>query len=129
MRNFLFILLLSAVTLAAADVSGKWSGKAEFRNESGETRSGPLVLILKQEGSKVIGTAGEVEEEQVELRNGKVEGHRVTFEASAPDGRKFFFDLGIRGDRMEGQSKSASPDGSPGPTAKITVQRASGNKR
>src|SRR5713101_2240051 len=74
------------------DVSGKWSGTLEFKNSSGETGSGSAYMILKQEGNKISGSGGPNEGEQHPLREGKLEGNRLTFEAL--DGEKtMYFDL------------------------------------
>src|SRR5262245_22916298 len=55
-----------------AQVSGKWSGTLEFSNASGESKSGPAYMILKQDGNKVSGSGGPNEGEQHPIQNGKV---------------------------------------------------------
>ena len=61
-NRFLVGLLGCASALSAADASGKWV-------------SAPLYLILKQEGSKLTGTAGPSEKDQLlTFDNGAVDG-------------------------------------------------------
>ena len=55
-------LLVCSGAFAATDVSGRWA-------------SAPIYLILKQEGSKLNGSAGPTEKEQsLTFDNGTVEG-------------------------------------------------------
>jgi hypothetical protein len=114
-------VLLSAATLNAADVTGRWSGTMDFKNAAGATESGPAYMILKQEGNKVTGTGGPNESEQYPIQNGKLEGDKLTFE-SVTGGTTMYFDLRVKGDQIDGDIKASGSDGDK-LTAKISVNR------
>lgn len=76
----------AAVLLAAQDISGTWKGTSEFVNRDGETRTGSVQLTLKQNAQQVTGTAGPSAERQNEIRKGKVDGDKLTFEVPDPTG-------------------------------------------
>lgn len=78
-------------------------------------------MILKQDGDKLTGSAGPDESEQYEIRNGKVEGDRLTFEAPLNDGT-VYLDLKVQGDRIEGELKGQRNDGTTR-TAKLSLKR------
>jgi uncharacterized protein (TIGR03435 family) len=79
-------LLICSAAFAQADVSGKWA-------------SAPIYLILKQEGSKLSGSAGPTEKEQIlTFDNGTVERDRITFKVGS-----FQFSLNLVGDEMKGE--------------------------
>ena len=73
-------LLLGAWTLSAADVTGKWSGTIDVR-ENGEQRTVPVLLILKQDGDKITGTAGDNEEDRHPIQKGILDGDNLTIES------------------------------------------------
>lgn len=113
-------ILLFVVSLSAGDVSGKWTGTLEFKTPDGETKSGPAFMILKQDGNKLTGSGGPNESEQHPIRNGKVEGNKLTFEAL--DGEKtMYFDLKMIADQISGDIKRER-DGTR-ETAKISLKR------
>ncbi|HEV3040286.1 MAG TPA: hypothetical protein VHA33_21155 [Candidatus Angelobacter sp.] len=67
-------------------VTGKWQGAVTIKNESGETQSQPVFLILAQDGKKLTGTGGPSEEEQgFNIDNGVVDGNKVTFDVTVDD--------------------------------------------
>jgi hypothetical protein len=115
----IFGLLLSAVSLLAADVTGKWRGSLEFVNDNGETRKGSAYMILKQEGSAVTGTAGPNETESHQLRNGRFENNKFTFTVST-DETNLKGELTLEGDELKGQV--TREDGS-GRTIKLALKR------
>jgi hypothetical protein len=119
MKAILLVLLLSAATLNAADVTGRWSGTMDLKNAEGATGSGPTYIILKQEGSKVTGTGGPNENEQYPIQNGKLEGDKLTFE-SVTGGNTMYFDLRVKGDQIDGDIKGGEGGKL---TAKISVKR------
>jgi len=75
------LAVLVALSAAAADVSGKWSGSYTF--ESGD--GGACFMVLKQNGADISGTAGPGEDQQWAIQNGKIEGSKVTLEVKSPD--------------------------------------------
>ena len=116
------LLRLALLLPLAADFSGRWSGNVQAPNEAGKVVDLPLVLILKQEGDRVTGTGGPHESMQVAIRNGKVEGDRLTFDAEA-DGSTFYIDLRAEGDQLSGSMRRRARDGSE-TTGKLTAKRA-----
>ncbi len=68
-----------AVCAFAGDVTGKWSGTAEVKGQDGEVKESPAFLTLKQAGKDVTGTAGESEEDQRAIKDGRFENDELTF--------------------------------------------------
>lgn len=114
--------LLFVLTLSAADVTGKWEGTAEFKRSDGTPSGLSIVLILKQSGQDVTGSAGPNADEQVPIQKGKFDGQKLTFEVNADD-RVFKLELTLAGDKLEGQAKGEDGSGNP-MTAKLSLSRA-----
>jgi hypothetical protein len=74
--KILMVVLGFAVSLSAADLSGKWTGT--FEAHDGEVK--PALLMLQQTGEALTGTVGPNADHQRPIRNGKVAGNKVTFE-------------------------------------------------
>ena len=74
--RFLLALAITAVSLLATDVSGKWSGSFD-PTVDGETHNDSALLILKQDGDKITGTAGPNEEKQFEIRKASLDGNTL----------------------------------------------------
>jgi len=95
-------LILTAVWVAAAagaDVSGKWTGSFKMTAPDGQTQEGTAVLMLKQMGGDITGSAGPDESEQHALAKGKIVGDKITLETD--DGVKL--DLVLTGERIAGE--------------------------
>jgi hypothetical protein len=111
------ILLCAAITLSAADISGKWSGSFIMTNAQGETNEGTAFVIFKQNGAEITGSAGGDENQQFPITKGKIEGNRITFEVQS-DGPLYKVDVMLTGDHIkgdvivvqEGQSTKAKVD-------------------
>ena len=74
-------------------------------NRNGDTRSTTAVLIFKQNGDRLTGTAGRDESEQHQLENVKVEGDKLTFEIN--DGDTIVkATLHAEGDIIKGEAKA-----------------------
>jgi hypothetical protein len=119
-RSLLLAVFLSAATLAAADVSGKWRGSVVSTNEAGETRTNPAYLELKQEGTVVTGTAGPNESEPHQVKNGKFENNKLSFSVLAGE-TDMKIELTLEGDELKGQA-TRERDGQTR-TAKLTLKR------
>jgi hypothetical protein len=83
MRNRSFLTLLSvlvlgALTLMAADVTGKWTAEVQGRN--GQTRN--VSFAFKQDASTLTGTMVGPMGREVELKNGKVDGDNLSFDVN-----------------------------------------------
>ena len=103
MRSLAVFLFLTA-TLAAADVSGKWSGSYDVDMSDGETMKGKVVLVLTQAGSDVTGTVGPDEQQMSQIKKGNVQGDRITFE-SQTEGPLMKFELHLENDHLRGEAK------------------------
>jgi hypothetical protein len=90
-------LMLAAASCLLADVSGKWTGG--MQDDPGK----PVFLVFKQDGATLTGSGGPNEGEQLAMRNGKVEGDRVTFEVAVGDKGVISFDLAVSGDELKGE--------------------------
>lgn len=91
------VLALSVLSLSAADVTGTWKGT--FTPENREP--GPALVILKQTGETVTGTAGPDENERNEIANGKVTGNVLSFEVPREEGTMRFV-LTLEQDTLSG---------------------------
>ena len=102
MRVFLLVLLIAAIamTAAAADVTGKWSGSFSLGDAGG---SGTAFLVLKQTGATLSGTAGGTEDEQFPLENAKIDGNKISGTVNASDGNTYTVLLTVDGDKMSGE--------------------------
>jgi hypothetical protein len=80
-RSFLTlvsVLVLGALTLMAADVTGKWAAEVQGRN--GQTRN--VSFAFKQDGSTLTGTMGGPMGGDAEITNGKVDGDNISFDVT-----------------------------------------------
>ena len=116
MRHIL-LFLTTAIGLLAADATGTWTGTFTPTGD----QSGPAHLVLKQDGTKLTGTAGPRPDEQHEIQNGKAEDGVLTFEVSAGKGTMKFV-LKQDGDEIKGDI-SRDHDGEQ-QTAKLAVTRS-----
>jgi hypothetical protein len=70
----MILIALAATALYAADATGTWTGT--FTPAGND--AGPAHLVLKQEGTRLTGTAGPDESRQRPIQNGKAENGTVT---------------------------------------------------
>ena len=111
MRTILCGLLLSALTLSAAEITGKWSGSFDITNSDGETKADTAYMSLKQNGGEVTGTAGPNADKQWTIQKGKLDGQKLTFEVLMEDGGTLVFDLTFDGSSIEGNVKGTGSGG------------------
>lgn len=104
----------------ATDVTGKWSGTFQVQNDQGEHRSEPILMIFKQDGSKLSGSGGPNETERHSIENGKIEGDKLSFEVSAKN-FTIYFDLILIGDEIKGEMKRKRGDREQ--TARVVLKR------
>jgi len=69
-----FGLLLTAAPALAADVDGKWAGT--ITTPGGDF---PVTFEFKADGAKLIGTTMSPDGMAVDIKDGKVEGDKITF--------------------------------------------------
>jgi hypothetical protein len=120
-RLFTILLLSSFAVLAAADtdLTGKWTGT--FDGSGGQEKPSSAVLLLKQKGMEITGTAGPSEDQQFPIRSGKVEGTKVTLDVDH-EGNLMHVALVLEGDRLTGSAQVSRDGGTL--TAKIDVTRS-----
>ena len=129
MKTLICLLLLTGLTLSAADLAGKWSGKFDITTADGETKPDSAVMSLKVDGTKVTGTAGPNEDQQWTIRNGKLEAGKLTFDVvmegdNGDDKGSLVFDLVFDGETIRG-SASGTGDNGEKMSAKVDLKRAS----
>jgi uncharacterized protein (TIGR03435 family) len=88
----LFLTLLLCLSAHASDVTGKWTGSFS---------SGPVYMILKQDGAKLSGSGGPTEAQQVlKFNDGAIASDHLAFQAG-----EFQFDLTLSGDELKGEAR------------------------
>jgi hypothetical protein len=118
MRKVIAVVVLLAAAAMAGDLSGTWTGTFKV---SGGDHTVRQVVILKQDGNKLTGSAGPEPQEQYPIENGKVDGDHVTFELTSGEWR-FSYDLKRDGaDGMQGDLGLKSVDDSR--TAKVVLRK------
>jgi hypothetical protein len=124
MRRLLWVLALSALSLCA-DVTGKWSGTIQIKNDQGESKTEPAFMILKQEGTALTGSGGPNEGHQMSVRNGKIEGNKLTFEIAIGESgdRVMHFTLTASDDQIDGNVTAPSKESGGPETAVISLKR------
>ncbi len=115
MRTFVcgFLLLAMAMAAVAADVTGKWSGTFTATSADGGSRESGVVLILKQNGTALTGSAGPDESQQWELANGKIDGNKITGVVQGSDGASYKLELVEDGEHIKGDVAVTTADGQP----------------
>lgn len=122
MKTILCFLLLSMLPSIAAELTGKWAGSFDVTNSGGE-KAETAFMNLTLSGNLVTGTAGPNAEEQMVIRNGKLEGSKLTFDIENGD-ESISFDLLFDGDTIRGIAKGKGP-GAQQWSAKLNLKRAS----
>jgi hypothetical protein len=117
MKSILLSLLLAAAwTLSASDLTGKWAGTVDIKQD-GEAQTIPVIMIVKQDGNKLTGTAGP-EEDQHTIQKGIVDGDTITMEVDTGEAI-YYLELKVDGDQISGAVK----EGADGEKTKIALKR------
>ena len=95
--TYMLAVVLTAFAALATDVTGTWTGT--LTPEGREPT--PAVLVLRQEGSTVTGTAGGSESEKHPISHGTIKDDVVTFEVEAGEST-MKFELKLSGDDLSG---------------------------
>ena len=122
MKKLFSLLLLSSLVLFAGELPGKWSGKFDMTNSSGETKPDSAFMNLKLDGSDVTGTAGPNESRQWAIKNGKLTSGKLTFKVEMEEGGFIDFDLVFDGDTIRGSATGTGRDGEK-MSAKVDLKR------
>jgi hypothetical protein len=123
-RKLLLCVLFSTFALHAAELTGKWSGSFDITNSDGETKADNAYMDLKETGGAVTGTAGPDSEKQWSLRQGKLDGQKLTFEVQMEDGGVLAFELTFDGTSIQGTCTGTGSQGEK-LSAKVNLKRVS----
>lgn len=124
MKKLVCLVLLAAFAgLAYGDtnVTGKWTGSFNITRNTGESNDSTAVLMLTQKGAEITGTVGPNEDEQFTIKAGKIDGDKITMEASQ-NGHAIKFELVVTGERITGQANMSGENGESA-KAKLDVTR------
>ncbi len=110
MKKAFWLLPCLALVMSGADVSGKWSGTIDVE-DAGSSTEVQVELVQKADTlSGKIGRTGGGDEG--EIRNGKVDGQKVSFEVvSSETNTPFKFTLTLVNDHLEGEMKGSMDQG------------------
>ncbi|MEO8595170.1 MAG: hypothetical protein ABI759_17755 [Candidatus Solibacter sp.] len=94
--------LVLTIAASAADVTGTWSGNLKVSGPDGQVQEDSVHLVLKQDGTKLTGTAGPSAAEQMPIDKGAVNGNKVTFEVALGADAAFKFAIALEGEQLRG---------------------------
>ena len=120
MKLFALAFFAFTVLLGAADATGKWSGTLNVTTPDGGQRRSPVLLVLKQDGTKITGTGGRDASDRRDIQEGKIEDNKLTFVIEAGES-PIHFVLTLDGDELNGNA-SRTREGEK-ETAKILTKR------
>ena len=116
-------LLMAPLTVAAGDISGKWTGTMDLKTPDGQVQSMPVTAEFRQDGKSVTGTAGREGQEQLPIEKGTIDDKKFTFEVQPPDGTYAVSLIVISDDVLAGEVTFNDPDGNK-QTANLRLTRA-----
>ena len=76
MKRSIMLLVLSAITLSAADISGTWKASAKSTIGGGTIKR---TFFFKQDGTKLTGTSTSDRWPRSAIENGRIEGDTLSF--------------------------------------------------
>ena len=112
----LIVGILMSVCASAADFSGKWSGSSTDKS------MGTVYVVLKQDGTKLSGSAGPSESRQLPIATGKVDGDHLVFDVKMGDG-VIHFDLTAADSDLKGTMQISEDGGEHNDHADIVLKR------
>ena len=96
-------ILLSALTAAPADVTGKWEGQLTATRSDGSTHEDTVLLILAQKDRTITGTIGGNENDQHAITTGTIDGDKVVIVARhTTNGREYRLELTLQNEELNG---------------------------
>jgi hypothetical protein len=122
MKRMVFISLIAAYLLSAADFGGRWDGPTDMKNGNGEQVV--FHLLLRQEGTKVSGgvwTEDHDENNPRPIQNGVLEGTKLHFEVPQKADALVTFDLALNPETLDDTIRFQGPNGPQ--EIKISFQR------
>ena len=111
-----------AMTAAASDVSGTWSGRLSSMGTYGSNET-TVYVVLKQTGDQITGSAGPHKAHHWPIRNAKVAGTKITGEVAEPEGTIFRFTVTADAASMKGDVDVVVAEG-PIAKARLDVSRS-----
>jgi len=123
----LWLILWLPLLVSAGDISGTWIGSIEVAdNAGGSSVNTPVRAQFEQKANLVSGKIGRREDEQAEsIRNGKVEGTKISFEVSSVETTSAMkFNLVLDGNHLEGEMKGMVDSGEIVGKVRLTRQDA-----
>jgi hypothetical protein len=120
MKGIFKCVLVAAAVAAiamAADVTGKWTGT--IAPDGGDTHT--ALLVLKQDGATITGSAGPDESQQFPIKTGKIDGNKVVIEVAPTDESLYHLELVLDGDHLKGDATFHRGDDTM--TGKVDVSR------
>ncbi|HKU28337.1 MAG TPA: hypothetical protein VJQ54_22910 [Candidatus Sulfotelmatobacter sp.] len=117
MKGIAAVILLLGTSILASDLTGKWSGTFQAK---GAEHSIPQLIVLKQQGATLSGSAGPDAGEQYPIENGRVDHNNARFQVTTGEW-KFTYTLTLVNDSLSGNLKLESTTESR--TATITLTR------
>ena len=122
-RTLLDLVVLVLLSLSAAgaapNLTGRWTGTWESVGNPRGTFTDAHQTDLRQEGTTISGTTGPRPDAQWEIRNAKLEGNTLTFNATAGQ-LQLAFSLEVDGDSMAG---TVTVTNRPGISWKMVMKR------
>jgi hypothetical protein len=96
-------ILLSTLTAAPADVTGRWEGGLTATREDGSKHEDTVLLILTQKDNTISGTIGGGENDQHPISTGTIDGDKVVITAKhAENGREYRLELKLEKEELNG---------------------------
>ena len=114
----LLLLSMAPAQAQTKDLSGTWNGTMTRTAPDGREQTVNLIFTFKHKGKELTGTVGPNPEQQLEIQKGAVNGNKITFQLTQPNGMVRTFTLThakerIAGDmvaELNGQSFTAKVD-------------------
>ena len=116
--RFAVLVALATGLAFAGDVTGNWTG--EFAGPDGGAMA--ITFHFKQEGAKLTGNVEGPGGKPLELKEGKVEGDKISFAISVEDGgnaMKILHAGTVKDDEIDLTVTMAGADGGPGGPMKL----------
>lgn len=96
-------VLLSVLTAAPADVTGKWEGSLTATRSDGAKHEDTVLLILTQKDGTITGSIGGGEDDQHPITTGTINGDKVVIAArQSTNGREYRLELTLQNEEMNG---------------------------
>ena len=95
-------VLLSALTAAPADVTGKWEGSLTATRSDGAKHEDTVLLVLTQKDGAITGSIGGGENDQHPITTGTIDGDKVVLVAQAANGRDYRLELTLQNEELTG---------------------------